>query len=222
MKRLTVILTLALPMAANAQVFEVTATAAETPSFVNVEDFTVVFNDTSGDGLFQVEELVSFSGFTATFDGFPGQFLTVAQDTILGTTAIPGVSGISGINTETDFSWFFETLVSEQIFLSLEPGDTIGFGDSFWTFENRTVEPVELIEELQASVSGLFTGRGPESLLTQAGAFAEAGDTAAACAMLNAFTRQVNAAVRSNRLSEETANELLSLSALAEGSIGCD
>ena len=75
---------------ANASLIDITATS-NNPSFTG---FTLQFDDTSGDGLFQIEEydMALFSGFTIS--GLPG--FNGFYDDIIGTPYITGISTWSG------------------------------------------------------------------------------------------------------------------------------
>lgn len=76
---------LSIPGIGNADLIEITATGGPFGVWVST-DFTIVFDDTSGDGLLQLSELISFSGTTLTG---PSAFVF---DAIL---AVPDLLGIS-------------------------------------------------------------------------------------------------------------------------------
>ena len=79
---------------ANASLIDITATS-NNPSFTG---FTLQFDDTSGDGLLQIEEydMALFSGFTIS-GGLPLIDLNGFYDDIIGTPDIAGISTSSGI-----------------------------------------------------------------------------------------------------------------------------
>ena len=86
---------------ANASLISITATSIN-PSFT---DFTLQYNDTSGDGLFQIEEydMALFSGFMVS--GLPG--FNGIYDDIIGTPVIAGISTASGTPLGSTDNWNF-------------------------------------------------------------------------------------------------------------------
>ena len=77
------------PAVVTAGIIDITATSAHT-SFT---DFSLQFDDTSNDGLLQIDEVTYFSGFTITdFFGTDGFY-----DLIVGTPDIIGISTLSGV-----------------------------------------------------------------------------------------------------------------------------
>ena len=72
-------------------------------------DFTLVYDDVSGDGLFQLSELVSFPG-TSIYTSY----YNVDVQSIIGTTYIPNVSTISGDQSYAisgSLNWIFEASI---------------------------------------------------------------------------------------------------------------
>ena len=74
---------------ANAALIDITAISND----VRLSDFTIRFDDLSGDGLLQVDEILQFSGMTMT--GFGTNFDGL-YDVIIGARDINGISTLSG------------------------------------------------------------------------------------------------------------------------------
>ena len=111
---------------ANASLIDITATSTSQ----NFTDFTLQFDDTSGDGLLQIDEydMALFSGFTISgLIGFNGFY-----DDIIGTPDIAGISTASGVPLGTPgANWSF-----------LKTDDTGGCcGPGNWTYSS-TVVPI--------------------------------------------------------------------------------
>jgi hypothetical protein len=85
-----VTLWLAATQAAIAGLVEIDATA-ENVGVVTATDFSLVYDDISADGLLQLDELVSFSGFSLAGSGVDGFYTQ-----IIGTPDIAGISVLSG------------------------------------------------------------------------------------------------------------------------------
>ena len=128
------------PMAANAGLIEITASVIDFGSGESPTDFTILYDDTSGDGLFQVDELLSFSGFSFILDGF-GVIETTSPDVILGSPDISGISSVSGSQFGgTGDVWWLEI---ESSLLGSLPGSTFGYGIGFWTYSSSSVSVPE-------------------------------------------------------------------------------
>jgi len=88
-----------------------------------VTDFTLSFDDTSGDGLLQLDELVQFSGFTLTNPNNPA--VDGIFDVIIGTPDIADISASSGIRLFSSLNWNFKRF----------EGDTaLCCSSNFWTY----------------------------------------------------------------------------------------
>jgi hypothetical protein len=125
---------LLLPMAANADLIEITAEGGEDGGLL-FGGFTIVYDDISGDGLFQIEELLSFSGFTVLFPGF-GPVEIARPDILFATPNILGISTFTGIGN----FWGVELSLSE---LGFPLGEPVGYGPGFWTYSARNVSVPE-------------------------------------------------------------------------------
>jgi len=85
-------------------------------NIVSTTDWTVVFDDTSGDGLLQVDEIVDFSGTTVTTQFSGGPTNTYQYDTMTGTPNVGGISTSSGYDTTATSPccwWFTGPVVAE-------------------------------------------------------------------------------------------------------------
>lgn len=108
------------------------ATGTEGPQ----ENFIVTFTDSNGNRLFDLDELVSFSGFLFYSD-------------LLGVPDIPGISVVGvapgAINVSAGF-WNFGT------------GSTVEFASTpnFWTYELRGLAAIPLPASLPLLAAGLF------------------------------------------------------------------
>lgn len=92
-------------------------------------DWTLVFDDVSGDGLLQVEEIVSFSGTTVTTSFSGGTLGAYEYDTIVGTPDIAGISTSSGADViATPCCWWFTGSVMADPLLQ------DGWYPSRWTY----------------------------------------------------------------------------------------
>jgi len=87
----------------NAALIEITATSND----ARFSDFTVIFDDTSGDSMLQINEMTLFSGmtisgFSSSQDGF--------YDALIGTPNITGISTLSGtVIGSPGFNWNMTT-----------------------------------------------------------------------------------------------------------------
>ncbi len=105
---------------ANASLFEISATGGPFGAWnPGSTDFTIIFDDTSGDSLFQLGELISFSGSSLT-----GPF-SLVFDEILGVPDIPGISTQSGLVSGT--------LGENWLFSQPDPDVDQGVSPIFWT-----------------------------------------------------------------------------------------
>jgi len=93
-----------------------TLTATSQPPFSSLPDFTISFNDT-GDGLFELTELISFSGFTFLGNGLFYDRLTGVPDIAdvsVGSVSnwqFVSVSGNSGLGVRNDV-WKYEISIN--------------------------------------------------------------------------------------------------------------
>ena len=65
-------------------------------NIVRTTDWTLIFDDTSGDGLAQIDEIISFSGTTVTTQPSGGSTNTYQYDTMTGTPNLGGPPGRLG------------------------------------------------------------------------------------------------------------------------------
>jgi len=106
----------------NAALIDITATSTDT----RFTDFTLKFDDISGDGLLQINEVVQFSGFTLTNPS--NQAVNGLYDVIIGTPDIAGVSTSNGIPLFTSSNWNFKRF----------PGDTaLCCSRDFWSYSTE-------------------------------------------------------------------------------------
>ncbi|MCG6938925.1 MAG: hypothetical protein LJE83_12235 [Gammaproteobacteria bacterium] len=87
---------------AGAALIDITATSTDT----RVTDFTLRFDDISGDGLLQLDEVMEFSGFTLTNPANPAS--DGVYDVIIGTPDIDSISTASGIRLFAYSNWNFK------------------------------------------------------------------------------------------------------------------
>jgi len=197
-------LALSSPAAAIADVYQIRAIGASTASgggAVATSDWTLVFNDLSGDRLLQVDEIVSFSGATVTASA------TYQYDRIAGTPAIEGIStGSGGLDV---CCWWFQGPVMA------EPLQDGWFPRRWLVYAIGPVTAGELLSDLISTVVeiNLSPGRGHalDAKLEQAlDALdrAKSGDAPAAIGVMYAFMQSV-AAQRGTSLTEDQANALL-------------
>ena len=128
---------------ANAALFDIKATSIDS----RFTDFTLRFDDTSGDGLLQADEVVQFSGFTLTnplapsADGF--------YESVVGTPdfAFTGVSTISGVVTYNVISnWGFERATDSS---------PLCCSSGFWTYSISSV-PAPVSFEARGKITQLW------------------------------------------------------------------
>ena len=116
---------------AGAALIDITATSTDT----RVTDFTLRFDDISGDGLLQLDEVMEFSGFTLTNPANPAS--DGVYDVIIGTPDIDSISTASGIRLFAYSNWNFKRF----------EGDTaLCCSRDFWSYST----------EVQAVTSGLI------------------------------------------------------------------
>jgi hypothetical protein len=114
---------------AGASIMEIAATGRTTTSWTS-SDFTILYDDQSGDGLLQIGELLSFSGATLTRLPSNDPWFNLTQ--VLGTPNLAGVSTASGVLIGTPGSnWSF--------FDSLSGLNTQCCSPGFWTYANTIV-----------------------------------------------------------------------------------
>jgi hypothetical protein len=107
----------------SAALIDITATSTDS----RVTDFTLSFDDISGDGLLQLDELVAFSGFTLTnpanltVNGF--------YDVIIGTPDITGISASGGVSLFAPTNWNFKRF---------EGDIALCCSSRFWTYNTKT------------------------------------------------------------------------------------
>jgi len=107
---------------ASAALIGITATSTDS----RVTDFTLSFDDTSGDGLLQLDELVQFSGFTLTNPA--NLSVNGLYDVIIGTPDIAGISASTGVRLFSSLNWNFKRF----------EGDTaLCCSSSFWTYSSE-------------------------------------------------------------------------------------
>ena len=133
---------LLLPQLSQAGLMELSAvgTAPIPTSSLVATDFTVIFDD-DGDELFEIEELVSFSGFKYFVFSDPSLFLDV--DVMLAVADLPGISS-SGLVT-ADGLWGFVSAGGTLPF-GFPAGDTFQSATRFWDYSVTYVpEPSALL-----------------------------------------------------------------------------
>ena len=111
---------------ASASLFEISATGRPGGVWIpGGTDFTITFDDTSGDSLFQFDELISFSGTSLSNPN-----VTLVFDEILRVPSISGISTRSGLGGN---GWLFG-----------QPGTTATQGSStaFWTYDSQQISAV--------------------------------------------------------------------------------
>ncbi|MCG6938923.1 MAG: VPLPA-CTERM sorting domain-containing protein [Gammaproteobacteria bacterium] len=107
---------------ASAALIDITATSTD----ARFTDFTLSFDDISGDGLLQIDEVVQFSGFTLTNPA--NQAVNGLYDVIIGTPDVAGVSTSSGIPLFASSNWNFKRF----------PGDTaLCCSRDFWSYSTE-------------------------------------------------------------------------------------
>lgn len=88
-------------------------------------DFTLKFDDISGDGLLQINEILAFSGFALDNPGNPS--ISGFYNVIIGTPDIAGVSSSSGTPLFALTNWNFKRYI----------GDTaLCCASKFWTYNS--------------------------------------------------------------------------------------
>lgn len=92
----------AITINANAALIDISASSTDS----RITDFTLQFNDLSGDGLLQINEVVQFSGFRMTSP--VNSAVNGIYDVILGTPDITGISKTSGIALFAATNWNFK------------------------------------------------------------------------------------------------------------------
>lgn len=203
--------------------YQVTAIGATTPSgndgtnSVTTSNWTLVFDDTSGDGLLQADEIVSFSGTEVTtrfLDPLTGALIisTYQYDAIVGTPAIAGISTESG--TIGPCCWWFTGPVMADT-------GTIGADGWFprrwpdYSIEVYVRTPEAIIGDLIASILAMNIKAGLSNALDSklqnvlaALDQARADDNASAIGMLHAFIQSVEAQ-RGKAILDTDADELI-------------
>lgn len=131
------------PLTANADLIEITATAVVTGELsIQFTDFSIIYDDASGDGLLQIEEIVSFSGTEVFSPGFPA--LSIEFGSILTTAFVPEISSFSGLAAFSFSVWVFEvSKFGEFPFLPVAVGDPVGVDSGFWTYSESIVSVPE-------------------------------------------------------------------------------
>jgi hypothetical protein len=203
------------PFAANAQQIQITAVGSESGGLI-FSDFTIVYEDSSGDSLFQIDELVSFSGFTTSIPGF-GVVERAVPDVLL---ASPDILGISSLSGGSDF-W---GVILSQSDIGFPVGELVGYGPGFWTYSAEAVGvpvPSELLEELGIAVTGVGPGRSFADKVMLAQTYLSVPDEESACLILGGFLKQVQAQ-RGKKLTDEQADQLTADAAAVIAAIGCD
>lgn len=216
MKRLKLIIAalfLISPFTANAGLIQITATPTTINSNFQFTEFIIVYDDVSGDGLFQFDELVSFSGVTGFAVSFPSLFQS--GDGLIG---IPEISGISEAGGQGGGNWTF-TNSGGNIFSSLPIGDPWGAAIGFWTYSSDF--PEFLLEQLGTAVTDVGSGKSLADKIDLVQTYLAVPDVQSACAMLNAFQNQVRAQ-RGKKLTAELADQLTADAEAIEAAIGCD
>lgn len=101
--------------------------------------FSIDFNDLNKNGLFEITELVSFSGFTTT--GFGAAVLT----RVLAVPGIPGFATLGsppGVFPPSPGHWAFDAAGREDGFIDLASSSTS------WTYQITGLSPVPLPSSL--------------------------------------------------------------------------
>jgi len=120
-------------------------------NIVSTTDWTVVFDDTSGDGLLQVDEIVDFSGTTVTTQFSGGPTNTYQYDTMTGTPNVGGISTSSGYDTTATSPccwWFTGPVVAEA-------SGVDGWYPSRWTYNKNPLPSPDTI--ISYNFSGTIT-----------------------------------------------------------------
>jgi len=202
------------PFTANAGLIQITATPSTISSNLQVTEFIIVYDDVSDDGLFQFDELVSFSGVTVFVASFPSLFQS--GDGLFGIPEISGISEAGGLAGPGN--WRF-TNSGGNIF-SLPIGDPWGASNEFWTYSSVSVSEV-LLEQLGTAVTDVGSGKSLADKIDLVQTYLAVPDVQSACAMLNAFQNQVRAQW-GKKLTTELADQLTADAEAIEAAIGCD
>ena len=96
-----------LSMNTNAALIDITATSIDS----RFTDFTLRFDDLSGDGLLQIDEVVEFSGFTLTNP--QNSSLNGFYSVITGTAEISNISTSSGVPLFAASNWNIKRFQSD-------------------------------------------------------------------------------------------------------------
>ena len=141
---------LVLPATASANLIEINATPVQQPSLLMPTEFQILFEDTSGDGVVQVNEVVAFSGFSFTSQFMPGQSATVAPGLVAGTPFLAGISGLSGESDLFDLEVWVFTLGQLNgptigALLGAGPGDSVSFVTGLWDYSIAAEAPTTAV-----------------------------------------------------------------------------
>lgn len=205
--------TLILSLNAFGAQFQIEATGAVTTSgptgsiIISTSDWTVIFDDTSNDGLLQVDEIISFSGATVDVS-VAAQ--TYVYDEIVGTPDLAGISaGSGGFNA---CCWWFNGPVIA------DPQDLDGWFTTRWseyTITEVSVTPESILNDLVSEVVDLNLNAGLDNALDSKlenvlAALDRARDnnTDSAINLLEAFINSVEAQ-RGKAISDADADSLI-------------
>jgi hypothetical protein len=107
-----------------AAMIDITATSVDS----RFTGFSLRFDDVSGDGLLQIDEVIEFSGFTLTNPD--NHSVDGIYDVILGTAEIDGISSSSGMRLFARSNWNFKRFDGDP---------ALCCSSGYWTYNSATV-----------------------------------------------------------------------------------